>query len=415
MIFILVAIAFVIPGIPIAVTAILASLSMVIVGILTPSEALSFFGNDTVIMIAGASVIANAIFETGLASKLGKGIVRWKWAVRNERNFLAVMFMVTAALSSVMGNVPVLAIMFPVASAVVSESEGRIQRKSLYMAMAIASGLGGNVTLAGSSMNMLAQGILQSTEGVESLGFFTLTRGAVPSILISLLYFITVGNMLQRKVFNFSDNDGTPESEHREFRKDKAIITAVCFCLCIAGFIAGIWSIGMTSLLAATVCILTGCISFKTAMQKMDWTTICVLAGALGFAGGVNTSGAGAILAEKALGLFGGSEANPYVGVFMIGLIGGLFTNVMQNNAVVAILLPIAITMSQTMSVNSLPFVAAVIYSASFAFATPIGTAPMTMSLSAGYRFMDYIKIGGLCELLAILVTGLCIPLFYPF
>ena len=120
MIFILVAIAFVIPGIPIAVTAILASLSMVIVGILTPSEALSFFGNDTVIMIAGASVIANAIFETGLASKLGKGIVRWKWAVRNERNFLAVMFMVTAALSSVMGNVPVLAIMFPVASAVVS-------------------------------------------------------------------------------------------------------------------------------------------------------------------------------------------------------------------------------------------------------------------------------------------------------
>lgn len=414
-ILVLVCIAFAIPKIPIAITAVLSSLSMVIVGIIEPSEALAFFGNDIVIMVAGSTIIANAVFETGLASKLGRGVMRWKWAVKSEKHFLFVMFCASALLSSVMGNVPVLAIMFPIASSVVFESDGRISRKSLYMAMAIASGLGGNVTLAGSSMNMLAQGILETTQGVETLGFFTLARGALPAILISLLYFMTVGNALQKRVFDFSDGGARPNEENVKFKKGKAIITAACFLLCIAGFIAGVWSIGMTALLGASICILTGCISFRRAMDKMDWTTVCVLAGALGFAKGVNVSGACTVIAEKVLGLFGGVNADPYLLVFLIVLIGGMFTNVMQNNAVVAILLPIAITMGQTLGVNTLPFVVAVIYSSSFAFATPIGTAPMTMSLTAGYRFADYVKVGGLCELLAIVATGLCIPLFYPF
>ena len=410
----LTAIAFAVPRIPIAVTAILASLAMVIAGILEPSEALGMFGHDTVIMIAGTSVLATAIFETGLAGRVGRGIMRWRWAVKSEANFMLVMFLVTATLSTVMGNVAVLAIMYPIASSVISES-GLIRRRSLYMSMAIASCLGGNVTLAGSSMNMLAQGILETTEGVEAMGFFTLTRGALPSIAISLAYFMTVGRKLQERVFSSGDGEADSEGGHRPFIRDKAIITACCFVLCIAGFIAGVWTIGMTALLAATICILTGCVSFKAAMRDMDWTTVCVLAGALGFAKGVNDSGAGQVLAEYGLSLLGGQDASPRVVVFMLVLIGGIITNVMQNNAVVAIMLPIAITMAQTMGVDAMPMAVAVVFGASFAFATPIGTAPMTMSLAAGYRFSDYIKVGGLCNILVIVVTGLCIPLLYSF
>ena len=317
-ILVLTAIAFAVPRIPIAVTAILASLAMVITGILEPSEALGMFGNDTVIMIAGTSVLATAIFETGLAGRVGRGIMRWHWAVKSEVNFILVMFLVTTALSTVMGNVAVLAIMYPIASSVISES-GFIRRKSLYMTMAIASCLGGNVTLAGSSMNMLAQGILETTEGVEAMGFFTLTRGSLPSIAISLVYFMTVGRKLQERVFSGGDGKSDGESGHRPFVRDKAVITACCFVLCIAGFIAGVWTIGMTALLAATICILTGCVSFKTAMLDMDWTTVCVLAGALGFAKGVNDSGAGQVIAEYGLSLLGGPGCQPARGSVYAG------------------------------------------------------------------------------------------------
>ena len=121
------------------------------------------------------------------------------------------------------------------------------------------------------------------------------------------------------------------------------------------------------------------------------------------------------MIAEYGLSLLGGQDASPRVVVFMLVLIGGTITNVMQNNAVVAIMLPIAITMAQTMGVDAMPMAVAVVFGASFAFATPIGTAPMTMSLAAGYRFSDYVKVGGLCNILVIVVTGLCIPLLYSF
>lgn len=196
---VLTCVAFAIPRIPMAVTAILASLTMVIAGITTPAQALSFFGSDAVIMVAGTSVIANAVFETGLASRVGRGIMHWRWAVESERHFLFVMFSFTALLSTVIGNVPVLAIMFPIASAVTAESGGRITRRNLYMAMAIASCLGGNVTLSGASMNILAQGILESVPGAETFNFFTLTAGAVPALLVALLYFMTGGYTLQKK------------------------------------------------------------------------------------------------------------------------------------------------------------------------------------------------------------------------
>ncbi|MGI6463893.1 MAG: SLC13 family permease [Candidatus Scatomorpha sp.] len=410
-------IAFASSKISIAVTAILASLPMVIVGILEPSEALSFFGNNVVIMVAGCSVLANAIFETGLASWLGKKMMSIRFIVSSERRFLIAMFLTTTLFSTVMGNVPVLAIMLPIAASVISESGGRIRQKTLYMAMAIASGLGGNVTLAGSSCNMLAQGILQSTSGVEPFGFFTLAPGALPSILSSFLFFSTFGYALQEKVFDYEEDGKNEVTQHEStpLNKSKALITGICFILCIAGFVFQIYSIGTTALLAATICVLTNCISFKTAMQKMDWTTVCVLGGALGFAKGVNVSGAGTVIAENLLSLFGGSNANPHVILAVIVLIGGAFTNVMQNNAVIAILLPIALMMAQKMGVNTLPFAAAVVYSASFACATPIGTAPMTMSLAAGYRFTDYLKIGGLCELFAVIATIIFVPVIYPF
>ena len=412
---ILTCVAFAIPRIPMAVTAVLASLAMVIADITTPAQALSFFGSDAVIMVAGTSVIANAVFETGLAARVGRGIMQWRWAVESERHFLFVMFGFTALLSTVIGNVPVLAIMFPIASAVTAESGGRITRRNLYMAMAIASCLGGNVTLSGASMNILAQGILESVPGAETFNFFTLTAGAVPALLVALLYFMTGGYTLQKKTFTFTDAAGVAAQDSPPLNKPKAILTAAFFGLCVVGFVMDVWSIGITALLGATLCVLTGCISFKTAMKKMDWTTICVLAGALGFAKGVNDSGACARIAEIALALLGGAHASPHIVLLALILIGGVFTNVMQNNAVVAILLPIAITMAQTLGCSTLPFSVAVVFGASFAFATPIGTAPLTMSLSAGYRFGDYVRVGGLCELLVLLATAVCIPIFYPF
>ena len=55
--------------------------------------------------------------------------------------------------------------------------------------------------------------------------------------------------------------------------------------------------------------------------------------------------------------------------------------------------------------------VMAVAIAANIGYATPISTPPITMTLSAGYRFKDYVKVGGLLNLLAIVLMIALLPL----
>jgi di/tricarboxylate transporter len=53
------------------------------------------------------------------------------------------------------------------------------------------------------------------------------------------------------------------------------------------------------------------------------------------------------------------------------------------------------------------------IIGSNLAFATPVSTPPITMTLVAGYRFMDYMKVGGLFNLLTVIFASFTIPFIY--
>jgi di/tricarboxylate transporter len=47
------------------------------------------------------------------------------------------------------------------------------------------------------------------------------------------------------------------------------------------------------------------------------------------------------------------------------------------------------------------------------AFATPISSPPITLTLVGGYRFNDYIKVGGILTVLAASLTAMAVPMLY--
>ena len=51
--------------------------------------------------------------------------------------------------------------------------------------------------------------------------------------------------------------------------------------------------------------ILTGCVGLKDAFHGIDWNTIVVLACSQGFAKGMETSGAGQLIADTTLNVLG--------------------------------------------------------------------------------------------------------------
>ncbi|MCC8025000.1 MAG: SLC13 family permease [Clostridium sp.] len=394
--------------VPISVTAVMGALLMMVFGIITPAEAVSSFGSDTVLMVVGVMIIGNAVYETRLAAKIGHGIIGLKWVGNSERLFLLIVLVLVSMLSAFMSNTAAVAIFMPLVEASAMASKGHIKTKNIFMAMGIASILGGNCTLSGSTPQLIAQGILGETQGARLLGFFELSSVGIPLIAIMVIYFMTVGYVLQKKVFDFPEHEGKRSGETLpppEGHKD--MICAVILILCIIGFTSGIYSLGAIALFCGCMCIITGCISQKRAFETMDWTTVAVLGGALGFAKGLNASGAATVITHKLLGVFGGSAASPMVLCAVLIIAASLLGNVMSHTATVAVMVPIGISIAQFTGSDPIPFVVGIVIGCNLSFVTPVGTPPMTMTLTGGYRFADYAKVGG--PLNAVCVAAACV------
>jgi di/tricarboxylate transporter len=87
----------------------------------------------------------------------------------------------------------------------------------------------------------------------------------------------------------------------------------------------------------------------------------------------------------------------------------------MSNTAVVAMLAPIFIPLAFALKVSPETFVIGIIIVGSTALATPIGTPAVTQTLVAGYRYMDYVKIGLPITIILTIVTCVFAPIVYGF
>lgn len=409
-------ICFSIQSIPMGVTAILGAIAMALMGFMDFRDVFSGFGNDTVMMVAGMIIVGNAFNETGLSAMAGNALMRIKFIHKIERLFLGLILIMVSVLHFFLTNTAIVAIFLPLIASVADASGGKITRKNTYMAVGITAVVSGNVTLISSTPQMAAQAILAQTDGVRTMGFFEMTKGAIPIVLMSVLYFCTFGYTIGKKVFNFEEvARGDTKKEGLKGNKIKMLISGVVFLGCIIGFVGNFLSPGVISIIAASILIITNCIPFKKAMQTMDWNALLVIAGALGFGVGLEKSGAIDFVAVKIMQLFGGEYASPYIVFGVLLVSASLLSTTMSNTATAAIMTPVAITIAQNMGFDPITFVIGIVFGCNYDFITPIGTPPLTMTLSGGYRFSDYAKVGGLFNAVAIIITILILPAIYGF
>lgn len=413
---VLVIISFAVQVIPLPLTAMLGALAMVVFGIIEPADAISAFGSDTVMMVAGVIIIGNAIFETGLAEKLGASILNLPIIGGKEKRLLLIVMIIITVLSAFVSNTAAVAMFLPLVASIAQSSNGKIKKKNCYMAMGIASVVGGFCTQSGSTPQMVAQEILLETDGLRGLTFFELTKIGVLIAIVMFIYFLTVGYRLQERCFNFPEVPNTSTTQQTVSQSTwKQVVSGLILVGCVIGFISGVLSFGIISLLSACACILTGCISQKRVFETMDWSTIIVLGGSIGFANGMEESGAVNLIGDALVNSFGQNGGNVLLVFGMIILLTALLSNVMYNTATVAVLAPLGIDVALKMGADPITFVIGIIIASNLAFATPIGTPPMTMVLIGGYRFSDYVKVGGLFNVIAVIVTIFAVPLLYGF
>lgn len=400
--------------IPIAATSILACAALAIFGVIPFNSAFAGFGNDIVFLMAGMMVVGNALFETGTAQIIGKAII--SVVGTNEKVFLAALILISIPISAFLSNTATAAIMLPLAGSAIAVSGGKFTKKNTFMIIGIASVAGGGLTLVSSPPQLIARAILEEG-GHETLGFFDITPIGVPILILLFVYALTIGYKLQKKVFDFEEVKEESELENRKqeaAEKPKSVvkmyISVAALLFCVIGFITDLWTVGIVAMVGAVACIATGCISQKAVFQKMDWTTVIIFGCSFGFAAGLEHSGAGQLIAQGTINILGES-VSPWLLCAALAFIAVILSNFMSTTATAALLIPIAVFSAIELGYDVRSIVLAVAVAANIGYATPISTPPMTMTLVGGYRFKDYLKVGGLFNLLAFMLVVLLFPL----
>ena len=96
-------------------------------------------------------------------------------------------------------------------------------------------------------------------------------------------------------------------------------------------------------------------------------------------------------------------------------LICSILTEMISNNAVAAVMGPLAYEMALQFDANPIPFILAVMFGASASFSTPIGYQTNTYVYNAGgYKFKDFVKVGLPLNLLLWVIFTCAIGWLYP-
>lgn len=397
--------------IPLGLTSMIVCVGLVVTGVLEWQTAFAGFIDSNVILFVAMFIVGGALFETGMANKIGGIVTHF---AKTERQLIVAIMVIVGVMSGFLSNTGTAAILILVVIGIAAKSG--YSRSRLLMPLVFAAAMGGNLTLIGAPGNMIAQ---SGMEGIGlKFGFFDYAKVGVPILIVGIIYFAFIG-------YKFLPNkEGSDEGifdESKDFShvpKWKQYLSLVILLLTLVGMIfeeqLGI-KLCVIGCMGALALIITGVISEKDALASIDLKTIFLFGGTLSLAAALEQTGAGELIAEKVIGMLG-DNPSPYVLTFVIFMLCCVMTNFMSNTATTALMVPIGISIAQGMGADPSAVLMACVIGGSCAYATPIGMPANTMVVTAGgYTFKDYAKAGVPMILVATVVSMILLPIFYPF
>ena len=404
-------VSFILEKIPLGLTASICALGLTLTGILDVSTTFSQYVNSNVILCIGMFVVGQALFETGMANKIGGLVTRF---AKTEKTLIIAIMVIAGVMSGFLSNTGTAAVLIPVVCGIADESG--YSRSHLLMPLVFAAALGGNLSIIGAPGNLMGVNALQEM-GIKT-SFFMYAPIGIPMLLIGILYFVCFGYKLLPQNQNEAAQNLEEQKDFSNVPKWKQIISLVVLIVVIFAMIfeelIGI-SIQLSACLDALFLVLTGVLTEKEALNSIDLKVVLLFGGSLSLAKALDVTGAGSMIADKIVGLLG-SNPNPILLLLVIFLVTCVLTNFMSNTATTALMIPIAVSLANSLGADPRSVVIATVIAGSCAYATPIGMPANTMVVGlGGYKFKDYVKSGLPLILVSFAICMILLPILFPF
>ena len=184
------------------IVALTALAALLVLGILTPAEALAGFSSPIVIMMIGLFVVGGAIMQTGLAKLTGNKLMALSRG--NETISFLLVMLVTSFIGAFVSNTGTVALMMPIIMSIAAGSG--MQSSRFLMPLAFAGSLGGMLTLIGTPPNLVIDEVLTEA-GYQPLAFFSFFPVGLIVIAIGIIVLMPLSKIFLSKKQNGKKKD----------------------------------------------------------------------------------------------------------------------------------------------------------------------------------------------------------------
>ncbi len=162
---------------------------LVVLGLVSPGEALAGFSNEATVTVAAMFALSIGIERSGALEPLGRLLSR----IRRPWLLTLALMLAIAPMGAFVKNIALVATFLPLALRVCERSGTSPAR--VLLPMAYAAQMGGVCTLIGTSSNLLADSLAQK-HGLPPFGVFEFTRMGALLAVVGITYLMLIGRWL---------------------------------------------------------------------------------------------------------------------------------------------------------------------------------------------------------------------------
>lgn len=430
-------------ALPLAVTALLSTTLLVVLGGLEGKSAFGAYGDQIILLFVGSFFIAKSMEDTGLARRVAFGLLSRNWASRSARGLLGALGVVSCLVSLFVSNTATTAMLLPVGITVLQamgrEARGDPVARSFLLMLTWGSSVAVG-TVVGTPPNVIGVAMLREEAGVR-VSFVQWMVFAMPLTAVLLLIAWLVLGHWRGAVPETGSAREQAKAALRAFgpvsRAEWGTIAAFGVALLLwvlpgmAEYVLGsdhgltkAWASrvpeAVAALLGATVLFLWpdasrpgGRLMSWTQAAQIDWGTILLFAGGMALGKSAFESG----LAESVgVGLAKGLALRDVwaITALMAGL-AVILSELASNTAAATTLVPVAIAVAKGAGVSPVAPALGVALGASLGFMLPVSTAPNAIVYSSGLLPTSaMVRYGIVFDLVGWLATVGCLWLFLP-
>lgn len=180
---------FVTERLPVDVVAMIVLASLLMLGLVSPAQALSGFSSEATITVAAMFVLSTGLTRSGALRAVGSAFAR----IRQTWLFTLAVMVSLAAMSAFVNNTAALAVFLPVVLGVAAAN--RFSASKVLIPMSYAAQMGGVCTLIGTSTNLLVNSLARDL-GLPGFGLFEFAPLGLITMAAGLVYMTLVGPWL---------------------------------------------------------------------------------------------------------------------------------------------------------------------------------------------------------------------------